>query len=74
MGCLGPEATFQWVSAEPAGSPTTVMWGSSEPNGATQSNCVKENSASGRLDDDTCSDLHPFICECDDFAEDATHF
>jgi hypothetical protein len=70
---IASEGTWLWVSNEPTptGYPSNTVgaspWGASEPNGSTNENCV-EIVGNADFNDYDCTQLLPFVCECDTHA------
>jgi hypothetical protein len=65
---LKAEGIYLWVTDELVGPLVgNALWGGSgEPDGGMSTNCVKiSGSSTSRFDDDTCSQAHAYVCECD---------
>jgi hypothetical protein len=65
------ENLFQWVTLE---DPTAMpMWLPGQPdNGSGDQNCVRLGAAG--LDDNFCTVSHPYVCECDAFMNQPSHY
>ncbi|KAK7503690.1 hypothetical protein BaRGS_00005229 [Batillaria attramentaria] len=60
------ESTFEWMDGSPLDVPSLVpYWEANQPNGAccNQDCVVIRGSVDGTLNDVTCSNPHPYICE-----------
>lgn len=64
------DGAFQWVTAEPTTFPpaTGTPWNTGEPNQAAEHDCVEMKLAD--LSALPCTELRPYFCECDAFAND----
>jgi hypothetical protein len=66
---------YQWVTDEPIpildGLPP---WASGQPYGTISRNCVEMARTAATLASVYCDDVDAFICECDGYAEDPSHF
>ncbi len=63
-GLVSPDlGAFTWVTAEPADMP----WGEGKPSSDSEDRCGAIEESSLSLDDTSCSNMLPFVCECDRF-------
>jgi hypothetical protein len=64
---LMPKAeNFVWITDEPAAAP---LFGEGEPDSTSDAPYCGALDDRFEIDDSGCTTSHPFICECDDFAE-----
>ncbi|HSD86026.1 MAG TPA: C-type lectin domain-containing protein [Kofleriaceae bacterium] len=69
------EGTFQWVTAEPNQYAQMYMmtpWEIDQPDG--DGDCGEIRMASAALHDKDCANTDPYICECDDSANDPSRY
>jgi hypothetical protein len=64
------EGTFRAIVMSPPDfpkdPPTSPPWGVNKPDDVIgDRDCVFIQANSGRLDDDSCAELHAYVCECD---------
>ena len=66
--------TYVWVTAEPTSYPpaTGPPWNTNEPSSATGHDCVEMQLAD--LASLMCTDVRPYFCECDAFANDPNRY
>lgn len=71
------EGTYLWVTDENTGAyPAlgTNAWALNEPSAAVPSeDCINEN-PTGKLFDDDCGTAREFVCECDGYATNSSHY
>lgn len=70
------EGTYLWVTDEATSYPPAsgTPWGTNEPQPGTTVNCVLIAKSVGQLKVQQCGNQRSFVCECDNHANDATHY
>ena len=74
--CGGMDGFYQWVTDEPlAVAPAGQSpWYPNDPQYPCNQYCVEMLPDTPAIDDNSCGNPWASICECDDFAEDPSHF
>jgi hypothetical protein len=68
------EGAYQWVTTEQVQYPDATSWAAGEPSTAIADDCVRVLASNTDLDSLPCTTLIPFVCECDGYAYDPTHY
>ncbi len=68
------EGTYQWVTAESVSYPELTSWGTLEPSTGPDDDCVRVEFSTNNLDSMPCATPSAFVCECDDYASQPSHY
>ena len=68
------ENAYQWVTAEMVNYPYAGAWGTGEPSTNPGDDCVRVLYSSNDLDSIPCGTSTEFVCECDDYKLEPTHY